>query len=195
MLPVATGPDSSALAPSTTKISSSPTWRWAGKGAPGLVFPDPLLADARTRLDPRQIAEREDLRRGPAGPLRERLHPAGEDRQDRGTVGRRDGVDTAVRPVAHVARGDRPEFVGDGALDDEDQLVAGVPMQWQLGAGRDPGHGGPTLALGMLPDVLAANPGLALLPRQIAERDDLRQRRLRRAHRGFSWLTVRRAAE
>src|SRR5215470_3136546 len=35
MLPVATTPDSSAVAPSMTKINSSPTWRWGGSVAPG----------------------------------------------------------------------------------------------------------------------------------------------------------------
>src|SRR2546428_240182 len=35
MFPVATTPDSSAFAPSTRKISSSPTCRWSGSCAPG----------------------------------------------------------------------------------------------------------------------------------------------------------------
>ena len=46
-----------------------------------LVLPDPLLAHARPRLDPRQIVEREDFRGRCAAALRGRLHAAGEDRQ------------------------------------------------------------------------------------------------------------------
>src|SRR5262245_1641356 len=148
----------------------------------GLVLPDPLLAHARARLDPRQLAQREDLRRRPAGPLRERLDAARDDRQHRGPIGRRHRVDAAVGPVAHVARRDRAELVRDGALDDEDQLIAGMPVQRELGARRDPGHRGAPLGLRMLPDALAADARLALLPRQIAERDDARSRSRRGAH-------------
>src|SRR5262245_39786962 len=46
-----------------------------------LVFPDPLLAYARTRVDPGQIAQREDLRLRPALALRQGLDTAGDDRQ------------------------------------------------------------------------------------------------------------------
>src|SRR5580765_8790332 len=102
-------------------------------------------------------------------------------------------MDTAIRAIAHVPGRDRTELVRDGALDDEHELVADVPMKRQLGARRDPGHGRPALALGVLPDALAADAGLARLPREIAERDDLRQRSFRRAHGVFSWLTLRRA--
>src|SRR4029453_9481701 len=56
-----------------------------------LVFPDPLLAYARARVDPGQIAQREDLRRRPALPLRQGLDAAGDDRGPRRAVRRRDG--------------------------------------------------------------------------------------------------------
>ena len=66
-----------AFAPSTRKISSSPTCRWGGERRAGLearqdrpalgcdVLPEALLADAGARVDPRQVAQREDPGGGP----------------------------------------------------------------------------------------------------------------------------------
>jgi len=49
-------------------------------GAPGLVFPDPLLATpGRASIHGRSLSAK--ICDAAAGPLRERLHPAGEDRR------------------------------------------------------------------------------------------------------------------
>src|SRR5882724_11861073 len=164
----------------------------AALGRVHLVFPDLLLAYSRTRLDPWEVAQREDLRRRPAASLRQRLHATGDDREHGRAVRRRDGVHTAVRPIAYVPGRHRAELVRDGALDDEDQLVADVPMERELGVGLDARHDGPPLALRMLPDAPRPDPGLAFLPREVADRDDLRQRSLRGRHgvassRGSFW--------
>ena len=81
-------------------------------------------------------------------------------------------------PVPHVPGGHRPELVRDGALDDEDQLIADMPVQRELRVGLDACHHRPSLGLRMLPESLHPHPGLALLPREVADGDDLRQRRL-----------------
>ncbi len=48
-----------------------------------------------------------------------------------------DRMDTSVGPVAHVARRRDAELVGDGALDDVEDLVAVVLMHRELGARRE----------------------------------------------------------
>src|SRR4029453_6702388 len=56
----------------------------------------------------------------------------------------------------------------------EHELVAHVPVPRKLGAGLDAGDDRTPVALGVLPDVLGPDPGLPLLPREVADRDDLR---------------------
>src|SRR2546430_3444640 len=48
-----------------------------------LVLPDPLLADAGARLDPRELTQREDLRGRRAASLGDRLNAAGDERENR----------------------------------------------------------------------------------------------------------------
>ena len=167
----------------------------AGQDRPALarlVLPDPLLAHARPRLDPRQIVEREHFRGRRAAALRGRLHAAGEDRQHRRPVLGRDGVDTAVGPIAHVPRGDGAEVVADGALDDEDQLVADVPVPGKLRARLDAGQDGLSLGRRILPQALSLDARLPILPWKIADRDDSRHR-LHRRHGGLLiWPSVSR---
>jgi hypothetical protein len=60
-------------------------------------------------------------------------------------------VHAAIGPIADVARGQGAELVGDGALDDEDELVADVTVLGQLHSGIDAIHDGAALRLGILP--------------------------------------------
>jgi len=77
--------------------------------------------------------ERNDLRRRRRAALRRRLGAAGDDAQGSRPVRGRNGVDAAMRPVAHVAGGDGPALVTESPLDDEDQLVTDVAMASKLG--------------------------------------------------------------
>src|SRR5439155_600308 len=112
----------------------------------------------------------------------DRLGAAPHDGQDRRAVLRRHGVHATVRPVVHVARGHRARFVGFGPFDDEDQLIARVTMERELGVGLDARHDGPSLAFRVLPDALRPDPGLPFLPWEVADRDDLRHWSLRGRH-------------
>src|SRR4029077_4914434 len=139
----------------------------------GLVFPDPLLPDLWARLDPGQLAQREDLRRRRALPVGGGLDIPGENSQHRRAVRDRDGMDTAVGTVTHIPSGPRPGLVRDGAFDDKDQLVADVPMEGELRAGREASHLGPSLRRRVLPEELEADSGPILLPSKVTNRDDL----------------------
>src|SRR5438094_8364795 len=81
----------------------------------------------------------------------DRLGAAPDDRQHRGAVLRRHGVNAAVRPVVHVARGHGARFIGVGPLDDEDQLVADVAVRGQGGPGLEARQYGAPLARLVLP--------------------------------------------
>jgi hypothetical protein len=82
-------------------------------------------------------------------------------------------MDAAVGPVAHVPGGHRPGLVRDGAFDDEDQLVADVPVEGELRARREVRHLGPPLRCRVLPEELEADSRPILLPSKVADRDDL----------------------
>ena len=139
-----------------------------------LVLPDPLLAHSGARLDPRQITERKDLRGWSTAALCRWFNGAGEDREQRGAVPGRYGVHTAIRPVAHVPGRHRPGLVRDRPFEDEDQLVADVPVEGELGAGLEAGQLGPPLRRLVLPEDLEAEAGLKVLPPKIADGNDLR---------------------
>src|SRR6185369_13412251 len=99
-------------------------------------------------------------------------------------------VDTAVGPVAHVARGDGAEVVADGTLDDEDQLIADVPVPRKVRARLDAGQDGLSLGRRVLPQELSLDARLPILPRKIADWDDSRHR-LHRRHGGLlMWTSV-----
>src|SRR3982075_339140 len=82
-----------------------------------LVLPDPLLTDPRARIDPRKLAQREDLRGRPTSGVRGGLNATGDDGQDGRPVLARHGVDAAVRPVADIPCRHGPELIRDGTLD------------------------------------------------------------------------------
>src|SRR5713226_462729 len=139
-----------------------------------LVLPDPLLAYARARLDPRELTQREDLRgRRTALFGDDRLNAAGDDRENRRSVPGRYGVNTPIWPVAHIPGRHGPERIRDGAFDDEDQLVADVPMKRKLRVRLDARHDGPSLGLRIRPKALLADARLPLLPWKIADGNDL----------------------
>ena len=85
-------------------------------------------------------------------------------------------MDTAVRPVAHVPGRHRPGLVRDRPFEDEDQLVADVPVERELGAGLEARQLGAPLCRLVLPEDLEAEAGLKVLPSKIADGDDLRPR-------------------
>src|SRR5206468_3517654 len=139
-----------------------------------LILPNPLLADSRAGLDPLQLTQRKDLRGWRSAHLQSRLNTAGDDCQHRGPLLTRYGMDAAVRPVAHIPGRHGSEIIREGTLNDEDQLIAGVPMKRKPGARPDASHKGPSLRLRMLPEVFHAYPGLQLLPLEVADRDHAR---------------------
>src|SRR3989442_140353 len=157
----------------------------------------PVMQDDRVRRRPRigeivvlvvhtqltgQLGDRH-----PRSSLRDGLRAAPDDREHRGAILRGDGVHAAVRPVPHVPGGDGPELVRDRTLHDEDQLVAGVAVKRELRARVDPRHDRAPLRLRMRPQILAAHAGLARLPGDVADRDDLGERGL---HSGATILPV-----
>src|SRR5262249_39407369 len=85
----------------------------------------------------------------------------------------RGGRDEAVGGVADVAGGHGAGLSRAGPLDDEDQLVAGMPVERKLRPGGEARHRGPPLRGRVLPENLEGEPGLELLPSQLADRDDL----------------------
>src|SRR5437016_11056917 len=85
-------------------------------------------------------------------------------------------MDAALGPVAHVAGGDGPELVAEGALNDEDQRVADVAMAGKLGTRLDAAHERSALGGWVLPEALPLDPGLACFPGKIADGDDARHR-------------------
>src|SRR6266571_9549959 len=89
-----------------------------------LILPNPLLADSRTGLDPLQLTQRKDLRGWRIADLRSRFNTAGDDCQHRGPRLTRYSMDAAVRPVAHIPGRHGSEIIGEGTLNDEDQLIA-----------------------------------------------------------------------
>src|SRR5437867_9405110 len=115
------------------------------------IPPHPLLAASRPGLDPLQLTQRKDLRGWRIADLRSRFNTAGDDCQHRGPLLTRYSMDAAVRPVAHIPGRHGSEIIGEGTLNDEDQLIAGVPMKRKPGARPDASHEGPSLRLRMLP--------------------------------------------
>src|SRR5437867_8636410 len=108
---------------------------------------------------------------------------------------RRHAVHAPVGPVAHVASGDGPELIAEGAVDDEDQLVAEVTMGETLSARLAAVHGEhqrPALRGWVLPQELPLAPGLALFPGKITDRDDARHRLHGRHGRLLLWPSVSR---
>ena len=101
-------------------------------------------------------------------------------------------MDAALGPVAHVASGDGPELVAEGALDDEDQLVADVAMAGQLGTRLDAVHERSALGGWILPEELPLDPGLAFFSGTIADGDDARHRGHGRHGRLLLWPAVAR---
>src|SRR5438128_4926912 len=138
-----------------------------------LVLPDPLLADARACLEPRELTQREDLRGRRAASLGDRLNAAGDERENRRSVPRRYGVNTPIWPVAHIPGRHGPERIRDGAFDDEDQLVADVPMKRKFRVRLDSRHDRSSLGLRIRPQALLAAAQLPLLPWKIAHGNDL----------------------
>src|SRR2546430_2461950 len=112
-------------------------------------FPWREHALVRLRFDPRDAEEwcmrlvrsstpqtrhtvaRHALRRRRMAALRRRFRAASDDGQRGRPVRGREGMDAALGPVAHVASGEGPALVAEGALDDEDQRVADVAMAGQ----------------------------------------------------------------
>src|SRR5262249_57981748 len=111
------------------------------------------------------------LRRRRRTGLRRWLGAAGDDEQGSCPVRGRNGVDAAMGPVAHVAGGDGPELVAEGALDDEDQLVADVAMARKLGTRLNTIYERPTLGGSLPPPALPLHSRLAIFPVQNANSD------------------------
>src|SRR5262245_32443336 len=101
-------------------------------------------------------------------------------------------MEAALGPVAHVAGGDGPALVAEGALDDEDQLVADVAMAGTLGTRLDAVHERSALGGWVLPQELPLDPGLAFFPGKIADGDDARPRVHGRHGRLLLWPAVAR---
>src|SRR5256884_9649217 len=108
-----------------------------------------------------------EARRLIAAPL-DRLRSAPHDRQDRGAVLRRHGVHAAVRSIVHVAGGHGTGFVLVSPFEDENELVADVPVGRQGGARLELREDrAPLLCPGLvLPDPLLAHTRPRLDPRQ-----------------------------